>query len=470
MMRTESSNLTKIKPEDYHSFLDTLPAGFCIINVIFDENQKPIDYRFLEINTAFEIQTGLIDAQGKTMRELEPGHEDYWFEIYGRVALTGVSVTFENEAKKLNHYYSVFASRIGEPEEHLVAILFNDIGKQKRAEAELKEAIEEFRLMGESIPYGVWSTDGAGNAQYISQSFLDMVDMTLDEAREFGWIDRLLPEYREETLDSWLLCVRTGKDWEREHYFRAADGSVKVVLARGKPVRDENEQIIHWVGINLDITDIKKTQAELLKSLKENTMLIREIQHRTKNNLQMVSSLLNLQAATTNNKEVLENLKTTLSRLRSISLLHNKLNLEENVLSLDLSSYLQDLLEVLRQTYADESRKINFIVDIQSVNVPVNFAINVGLIFNELITNSFKHAFSAEEEGTVTINVSHNEKNEIVAVIRDNGKGFDEGKVSESSLGLKIIRNLVEQNKGNMTILYENGTSFLLVFPSPNSD
>ncbi len=458
---------TKIKPEDYQSFLQSLEAGFCVIQMIFDENRKPVDYRFLELNRAFEKQTGLVDAEGKTMRELEPGHEDYWFDIYGKVAITGIPVWFENEAKKLNHYYSVFASRIGDPDDGLVAVLFNDIGKQKNAERDLKQTITMYRSMGESIPYGVWSTDEEGNAEYISQSFLDMVGMTLEEAREFGWVDKLLPEYREETLDSWLLCVRTGKDWEREHYFRSADGSVKVVLARGRPVRDQDGNITHWVGINLDITDIKRTQEELLKSLKENKILIREIQHRTKNNLQMVSSLLNLQAASTDSREVLDSLKSTLSRLNSISLLHNKLSIDENVLTLDLKSYLRDILSVLRQMYSDASKKINFKTIMQSVKVPVNFAINIGLIFNELITNSFKHAFPSVEEGILSINVSKNEKYEIVVVVSDNGKGFDEKKISGSSLGLKIIRSLVEQNKGNMSIVSENGTSFILVFPLP---
>ncbi len=468
-MRSDPPNYPKVEPEAYHSFLHSLEAGFCVIKVLFDDNLKPVDYRFVEINRAFEKQTGLINARGKSMLELEPGHEDYWFDIYGKVAITGVPVTFENEAKKLNHYYNVFAARIGNPDEHLVAIVFNDIGKQKKAETELTEAIKQFQLMGESIPYGVWRTDAEGNAEYISQSFLDMVGMSMQEATEFGWIDKLLPEYRDETLDSWVLCVRTGKEWEREHYFRAADGSVKVVLARGKPVRDEAGRIIHWVGINLDITDMKKTQEELLKSLKENKILIREIQHRTKNNLQMISSLLNLQAGNTENKEVLENLKTTLSRLRSISLLHNKLNLDENVLSLDLSAYLHDILMVLRQMYSNEISKVNIKADIQPIVVPVNFAINVGLIFNELITNSFKHAFSRDEEGKVTINVSKNEKEEILAVVSDNGKGLDETMVPGNSLGLKILRTLVEQNKGNMTILNENGTSFIIVFPSSYS-
>src|ERR1035438_125213 len=95
---------------------DTLIEGFCIIEVIFDAGSRPIDYRFLEINPAFEAQTGLKDARGRLMRELAPDHEAHWFEIYGQVALTGQPARFVNEARALNRWYDVSAYRVGGPE------------------------------------------------------------------------------------------------------------------------------------------------------------------------------------------------------------------------------------------------------------------------------------------------------------------------------------------------------------------
>lgn len=88
--------------------------GFCIIEIIFDRQNKPVDYRFLEVNSAFEKQTGLTEAVGKTMRQLEPNHEEYWFEIYGKVALTGQNVHFEKRAAALNRWYEVYAFPLGE--------------------------------------------------------------------------------------------------------------------------------------------------------------------------------------------------------------------------------------------------------------------------------------------------------------------------------------------------------------------
>ena len=127
----------------YRTLFDSIDEGFCIIEMIFDEQEKPVDYRFLQINPSFERQTGLANAQGKLMRELAPLHEQHWFEIYGRIAMTGEPARFQNRAEQLHRWYDVYAFRHGEPEKRQVAILFNDITARKRAEQELNRVNEE---------------------------------------------------------------------------------------------------------------------------------------------------------------------------------------------------------------------------------------------------------------------------------------------------------------------------------------
>ncbi len=124
--------------DHYQTLFNSIDEGFCTIEVIFDDNNNPIDYRFLEINPAFEGQTGLIDAEGKLMRDLAPEHEEHWFEIYGKIALTGKPMRFVNEAKALNRWYDVYAFKINKTKRE-VAILFNDITEFKRVETELRE-------------------------------------------------------------------------------------------------------------------------------------------------------------------------------------------------------------------------------------------------------------------------------------------------------------------------------------------
>jgi PAS domain S-box-containing protein len=129
--------------ERYRMLFDSLIEGFCIIEVIFDAG-VPVDYRFLEINPAFERQTGLRNAKGQLMRELAPEHEAHWFELYGQVALTGQPARFINQAKALNRWYDVRAYRVGGPESPRVAILFNDITDLKEAEQETVKLQAQF--------------------------------------------------------------------------------------------------------------------------------------------------------------------------------------------------------------------------------------------------------------------------------------------------------------------------------------
>lgn len=132
------TNMIHLKKELWELLFNSIDEGFCIIEMIFDEKKKPIDYRFLVINASFERQTGLIDAVGKRMREFAPNHEEHWFEIYGKIALTGESVRFENRAEQLHRWYDVYAFRFGEPQDLQVAILFNDITERKHSEETIK--------------------------------------------------------------------------------------------------------------------------------------------------------------------------------------------------------------------------------------------------------------------------------------------------------------------------------------------
>jgi signal transduction histidine kinase/ActR/RegA family two-component response regulator len=135
--------ITAFNDEHYRQLFEALDQGFCTIEVLFDKSGAPNDYRFMDVNAAFEQQTGLHDAVGRRMRELAPGHETHWFQIYGDVAITGEPVRFEQEAAALNRWYDVYAFRIGRPELRRVAILFRDITARKAAEWSAEAARRE---------------------------------------------------------------------------------------------------------------------------------------------------------------------------------------------------------------------------------------------------------------------------------------------------------------------------------------
>ncbi|MEH2166914.1 MAG: ATP-binding protein [Nostoc sp.] len=148
--RKQAESAWRQSEERYRTLFESIDEGFCVLEVLFDANSKPIDYRFLEINPAFEKQTGLSDAQGKRMRELSPNHEEYWFEIYGKIALTGEPHRFENRAEALHRWFDVYAFPIGQPKSRKVAILFNDITNRKQAEATVQASNKRLQLLSET--------------------------------------------------------------------------------------------------------------------------------------------------------------------------------------------------------------------------------------------------------------------------------------------------------------------------------
>ncbi|MFC0252068.1 hybrid sensor histidine kinase/response regulator [Massilia consociata] len=129
----------RLSEERYRTLFDSIDEGVCVIEMLYDSAGQPNDYRFLETNPAFLKQTGLADAIGRTIRQMAPGHERYWFDIYGRVAASGEPVRFINEAKELGRWYDVYAARIGPPEQHRLAVVFNDVTERRRNEDALRQ-------------------------------------------------------------------------------------------------------------------------------------------------------------------------------------------------------------------------------------------------------------------------------------------------------------------------------------------
>ena len=264
--RKRAEEALRQSEERYRMLFSTMIEGFCIIEVIFDAEGRPVDYRFLEINPAFEAQTGLKNARGRLMRELAPDHEAHWFEIYGQVALTGQPARFVNEARALNRWYDVSAYRVGGIESRNVAILFNDITASKQAEDALRASEDQFRTLANAIPQLCWMANADGWIFWYNQRWYDYTGATPEQMEGWGWQSVHDPEALPKVLERWKASIATGEPFDMVFPLRGADGVFRPFLTRIMPVRDADGKVARWFGTNTDISEQRKTEEALAAS------------------------------------------------------------------------------------------------------------------------------------------------------------------------------------------------------------
>jgi two-component sensor histidine kinase/HAMP domain-containing protein len=215
--------------------------------------------------------------------------------------------------------------------------------------------------------------------------------------------------------------------------------------------------------------NIKKHAETLQKSLKEKLVLLKEVHHRVKNNLQVISSLLYLQAKKSSDENVLKTLLDSQNRVKSMALVHEKIYKSSDFSKVDVSDYIKSLAEIIISSFSETSKKIDLILTTESIFLPIDISIPFGLIVNEVLTNIVKHAFKDRKKGSVNISLAEVGDKKIMLIIKDDGKGLPEDfeEKSKSSLGMQLIHNLTSQINGEMTYTDKNGTELKLIFEKP---
>ena len=340
-----------------------------------------------------------------------------------------------------------------------------DITQNKLAQAALIESETRWKFAIEGSGDGLWDWNLQENTVFLSDRCKEMLGYQGDEleasmakwSRLDRWSENVHPDDLPQVTVQIQACLNgTTATYKSEHRILCKDTSWKWVLARGIVVsRDEKGTPIRMIGTDSDITEQKQLQASLQASLKEKVLLLNEVHHRVKNNLQVINSLLNLESSRCDEPAFQRVLKTMQGRIRSMSLLHQSLYRSGIFASADLGAYLQELASQAFRAQVTSDRTVNLKLDLARVMVSMDQATPCGLLVNELITNCFVHAFQEGEEGEIRLGLRLlPNSNKVRLSVGDNGIGlpFDFAEKRKDSLGLQLVRDLARQIGGKLEI------------------
>jgi two-component sensor histidine kinase len=280
-----------------------------------------------------------------------------------------------------------------------------------------------------------------------------------------SFIQRVYPEDLAHVQEV-LHRASQGHDFAMEfRIIRHNDGAVRWIYGSGVVVHTDNGIPFKFVGINFDITERKVAEEFLRKSLKEKDAMLREIHHRVKNNLQVITSLLNLQNSRVANQELKRLIQESQDRIQAMALVHEMLYRSQNLAEIDLPKYLSELAQYLLRAYGNPGVEIDLQLQLSPAYIGLEKMIPCGLLVNEVITNSLKYAFLGRQRGVISLELAE-DAGQIHLVIADDGVGMSQALEDQVSttLGSKLILVLVEQLGANLEVHTDPGTRYSLKF------
>lgn len=342
-----------------------------------------------------------------------------------------------------------------------------DITDRKQAEEKLRESEEKYRHIVEMAPDGIVTTDLKGRITSFNFALSKQTGYSRDEFmnRHFSKLPTVRAQDIPRYVKAFNSLIRGKVPKPFEYKWIHKDGTTRVgeiyislMKKRGK--------IIGFQAMTRDITKRKQTEEQIKASLKEKDVLLREIHHRVKNNMQIISSLLRLQSGTIKNKKTLEMFKVCEDRIRSMAFIHETLYRAENLAKIDFSDYIKKLTSYLFSVYSMERSAVRLKLEVKNVLMDINRAVPCGLIINELVSNSLKHAFLDGMKGEIGVKMKAEKNGKYTLIMRDNGAGFPEDLdfLETETLGLHLVKSLVRQIDGTIELDRKAGTTFKITF------
>jgi PAS domain S-box-containing protein len=351
--------------------------------------------------------------------------------------------------------------------------LLRDITERKRAQEALRESEEDLQAIFDSVGDGLALIDATGKVVKVNKRIIEIGGYNEDEivGKRLAFLKMFPPQSLAKMLYNFTRLI-SGQDcppFDVEVYTKA--GEKLDVELRGSLLR-KTGRVVGIVGVMRDITERKRAEERIKASLREKEVLLKEIHHRVKNNLQAISSLLYLQSRNVKDQETFEMFQDSENRVRSMALVHERLYQSQDLAGVDFAEYLGNLANHLFHSYGVNTNLIQLRIYAGDVFLGVDTAIPCGLILNELVSNSLKHAFPDGRGGEIRIELLADDEGQFTLMISDNGVGFPEDLDfrDTASLGLQLVNTLVEQLEGTIELDRSGGAAFKITFAEPKSE
>ncbi|KQC05494.1 MAG: hypothetical protein APR53_07370 [Methanoculleus sp. SDB] len=340
----------------------------------------------------------------------------------------------------------------------------------------LRQSEEKYHTLADSLPQIVVEADREGRITFINQASPEIFGTFSEQDRNIFNPGLFADATERERVIAYAQQVLNGETTRAAQFTMLGKDKTPIpMIVHATPVIQEGV-VVGLRAVASDISTVKSIQSELERSVSEKDTLMKELHHRVKNNLQVISALISLQAEYVTDTTVLNALKDAQKRIMSMALLHEKLYRSQDMFHVNIAGYISNLVGHLGMIYEGEARNVEISTDVQVRDLDLDTTIPCGLIVSEIVSNSMKYAFPDNRSGRIEIRMSEDAEGTITIRISDNGVGFPHAlDVRQSpSLGLHLIRMLAEnQLEGTLAIETEGGVTYTISFrrrkPSPHT-